>query len=415
MPLMAADPLDASAGVPYELLADLRAECPVSRTTSGAYFLARHDDVLAATRDVDVFQASFRASGVVVLPEEQLISEIPEPRHGKIRRIINSAIAQHRIGRVEPFVRELCNQLIEPLIMRGHGDLVAEYVTPIPATVVAHLLGVDPADHARFAEWSDLVVQSAYATENRRHDGAEGEGLAGVAPDFTAYLDEMIAERKGSADPPDDFVTRLIGTSVDGEHLTDVEMRTQLAFLLMSGNETTRHLIANMLETVCTDAALLSGLRAERGLVPTVVEESLRHDPPIHVLMRDCLEEVTIEGVTIPAGVKVGFGLASANRDARTYEDPDEFRLDRPSAKDHLAFGGGPHVCPGASLARLEGRIALEVFLDRVDEATVDEPYRREPVPVFWANGPRRLPVTLTGVGPKEVERSFESRETEFI
>jgi cytochrome P450 len=397
---MGADPLDASAGVPYDLLASLRGVCPVSRTPSGAYFLARHDDVLAATKDIDIFQASFRAAGVVVPPEEQLISEIPEPRHGKIRRIINSAIAQHRISRVEPFVRELCNELLDPLIARGGGDLVADYVTPIPATVIAHLLGVDPADHARFAEWSDLVVQSTYATMNRREDGAEGEGLAGVAPDFTACIDAMIADRKASAHPPDDFVTRLIGTSVDGEQLTDLETRTQLAFLLMSGNETTRHLIANMLETVCSDAALLTRLRADRALVPTVVEESLRHDSPIHVLMRDCLKEVAIDGVTIPTGVKVGFGLASANRDARTFDDPDEFRLDRPSARDHLAFGGGPHICPGASLARLEGRVALDVFLDRVNHARVDGSYRREPVPVFWANGPRRLTVTLTGARP---------------
>jgi len=396
---MTADPLDASAGVPYELLAGLRKTCPVSRTASGAYFLAHHHDVLAATKSIDTFQASFRAPGVVVPPEEQLISEIPEPRHGKIRRIINSAIAQHRITRVEPFVREMCNALLDGIVARGRSELVADYVTPIPATVIAHLLGVDPVDHARFAEWSDVVVQSSYATMNRRADGSDGEGLAGVAPEFTAYLDAMISERKAAADPPDDFVTRLIATSVDGERLTDLEMRTQLAFLLMSGNETTRHLIANLLETVCGDAGLFARLKAERALVPTVVEESLRHDPPIHVLMRDCLRDVTIQGVTIPAGVKVGFGLASANRDERTYAEPDAFRLDRPSAKDHLAFGGGPHVCPGASLARLEGRIALEVFLDRIDTARLDEPYTREPVPVFWANGPRRLPVRV-GAAP---------------
>jgi cytochrome P450 len=394
---MATDPLDATGGVPHELLADLRARCPVSHTASGAYYLARHDDVLAATKDIDSFQASFREPGVVVPPEEQLISEIPEPRHGKIRKIINSAIAQHRIGRVEPFVRELCNELVDRLVDRGEVDLVGEFVTPIPATVIAHLLGADPADHPRFAEWSDLVVQSTYATKNRAEDGTDGEGLAGVAPEFTAHLDAMIAERKASDDPPDDFITRLINTEVDGERLTDLEMRTQLAFLLMSGNETTRHLIGNMLETVCTDPALYSDLRATRDLVPTLVEESLRHDPPIHVLMRDCLRDATVEGVTIPAGVKVAFGLASANRDERTYEEPDAFRLDRPSARDHLAFGGGPHVCPGASLARLEGRVALEVFLDRVESARVQDGYQREPVPVFWANGPRRLPATLTG------------------
>ncbi len=390
------DPLDTSDGIPYDALAELRSRCPVSTTASGAYFLARYDDVLAATKDVDTFRASFREPGVVVPPEEQLVSEIPEPRHGKIRRIINSAIAQHRIGRVEPFARELCNELLDGVLARGGGDLVAEYVTPIPATVIAHLLGADPKDHRRFAEWSDVVVQSTYATKNRRVDGEENEGLAGVAPAFTAYLDRMIAERRDAADPPDDFVTRLVNTEVDGQRLTDLEMRTQLAFLLMAGNETTRHLIGNMLHTLCSDPAMFARLREERDLVPTVVEESLRHDPPIHVLMRDCAKDVTVDGVTIPAGVKVAFGLAAANRDRRTYDDPDAFRLDRPSARDHLAFGGGPHVCPGASLARLEGRIALDVFLDRVERAQIEDGYGREPVPVFWANGPRRLPVTLT-------------------
>ena len=391
---MATDPLDATGGVPYDLLAELRDGCPVSTTQMGAYFLARHADVAAATKDLDTFQASFREPGVVVPAEEQLISEIPEPRHGKIRKIINSAIAQHRIGRVEPFARDWCNRLLDGLLERGGGDLVAEYVMPIPATVIAHLLGADPADYARFAEWSDVVVQSPYATKNAGEDGAEG--LAGVCPEFTEYLDAMIAERKAAAIPPDDFVTRLLATEVDGQRLTDREMRTQLAFLLLAGNETTRHLIGNMLHTVCADPALLERLRAERDLLPTVVEESLRHDPPIHVLLRDCPHGATVEGVEIPAGVKVAFGLASANRDDRVYDAPDEFRLDRPSVRDHLAFGGGPHVCPGASLARLEGRIALEVFLDRVASARLADGFVREAVPVFWANGPRTLPVELT-------------------
>ena len=100
------DPLDNSRGVPFATLAALRRGCPVSQTASGAYFLARYDDVLAATKNVATFQASFRQPGVVVPPEEQLVSEIPEPRHAKIRRIINSAIAQHRIGRIEPFARQ---------------------------------------------------------------------------------------------------------------------------------------------------------------------------------------------------------------------------------------------------------------------------------------------------------------------
>ncbi len=392
------DPLDNTLGVPHAALAALRTNCPVSRTASGAFFLARHDDVLAATKDIATFQASFREPGVVVPEEEQLISEIPEPRHGKIRRIINAAIAQHRIGRVEPFARDLCHRLLDQLVSDGGGDLIADYVTPLPASVIAHLLGADPADHTRFAEWSDLVVQSTYATKNRRETGEPGEGLAGVAPEFTDYLDAMISTRRGAADPPDDFVTRLLHTEVDGQALTDLEMRTQLAFLLMSGNETTRHLIGNLLETLCLDADLLEEVRADRTLVPLMVEESLRHDPPIHVLMRDCLRDTTVGDIDIPVGAKVAFGLASANRDEADYADPDAFRLDRPNPKDHLAFGGGPHVCPGAALARLEARIALEAILDRVGAIRVADGYRREPVPVFWANGPRRLSVTITAV-----------------
>jgi cytochrome P450 len=386
------DPLDVSGGVPYERLAELRSECPVSRTQSGAYFLARYADVAGAVRDVETFQASFREPGVVVPPEEQLVSEIPEPRHGRIRRIINSAIAQHRIGRVEPFVRQLCHDLLDGLLGAGHVELVHDYVTPVPTTVIAYLLGSDPADYQLWAGWSDEVVQGTYPTLNRN---ARGEGLAGAHPEFAAYIDALIAARRAAADPPDDFITRLITTEVDGQRLTDVEMRSQLAFLLISGNETTRHLIANLLSRVCADPALFDRLAATPGLIPAAVEESLRMDPPIHVLMRNCTADATIEDVTVPAGRKVAFGLASANRDEENYVDGDVFRLDRENGRDHLAFGGGPHVCPGASLARLEGRVALEVFCERVGAAHLDAGYVREQVPVFWANGPRRLPVTL--------------------
>ncbi|MDP9335632.1 MAG: cytochrome P450 [Actinomycetota bacterium] len=114
--------------MPYDVLAELRDACPVARTPSGAYFLASHDDVLAATKNIEAFQAA----GVVVPAEEQLISEILEPRHGKIRRIINSAIAQHRITRAETFARALCSELLDRLVTRGGGDLVADYVTRSP-------------------------------------------------------------------------------------------------------------------------------------------------------------------------------------------------------------------------------------------------------------------------------------------
>ena len=384
------DPMTAPFDDPA--MEELRDHCPVSRTPGGAWYLARFDDVMDAAKDVHRFQASFREPGVVVPDEEQLVSEIPEPRHGHVRRIINSAIAQHRIGRVEPFCTALCHELLDGLLAApGPVDLVADYVTPIPSSVIAHLLGAPQEDFELWTRWSDEVVQGTYPTKNRTE---RGEGFVGAHPEFAAYVDSLIVARR--ADPRDDFITRLLETEVDGRRLTDVEARTQLVFLFISGNETTRHLIANLLWTLAARPDVIAALQADRSLVPVAVEESLRHDPPIQFLMRNCLQATELHGEELAAADKVAFGLASANRDTTHFDDPHEFRLDRPDPRAHLSFGGGPHVCPGSSLARLEARIAVEVLLDRVAVVAPVEPGLYEPVPVFWAHGPRTLVADLT-------------------
>jgi cytochrome P450 len=384
------DPLSAPGDSPG--LEELRARCPVAHTPGGPWYLARYDDVLAATQDVDLFQASFRQPGVVVPDEEQLINEIPEPRHGQVRRIINSAIAVHRLVNLEPFCEELCNGLLDDLLARDETvDLVTDYVMPVPNNVIAHLLGAPREDFHFWAAWSDEVVQGTWPALNRNE---RGEGLPGAHPEFSDYVDALIASRRDT--PRDDFITRLLQSEVDGKRLTDVEARTQLVFLFISGNETTRHLISNLLWTVAHDPDLYERLRADRELVPVAVEESLRHDPPIRFLLRNCNHEHDLHGEHLEPGDKVAFGLLSANRDEKVFDDPHAFRLDRPDPRGHLAFGGGPHVCPGASLARLEGRVALSVFLDRVASVQPVDAGAYEEVPVAWAHGPRRLEVTLT-------------------
>jgi len=383
------DPMSATFDDPG--MERLRRDAPVTRTPSGAWYLARYDDVLDATKNVEHFIASFREPGVVVADEEQLINEIPRPRHGQIRRIINSAIAAHRIGRIEPFCVDLCHRLLDEILVGGGPvDLVTDYVMPVPNSVIAHLLGAPPEDFPLWAAWSDEVVQGSYPTKNANE---RGEGLAGAHPEFAAYVDALVAARRAS--PQDDFVTRLIETEVDGRRLTDIEARSQLVFLFISGNETTRHLIANLLWTVANDPPLFDQLRRHRELVPTAVEESLRHDPPVQLLMRNCIAEVGVQAQQMCPGDKVAFGLSSANRDQEHFDDPHRFRLDRPDPRAHVAFGGGPHVCPGASLARLEARVALEAFCDRVVSVRPVHPDRYEPVPVGWAHGPRALEVEL--------------------
>lgn len=378
--------------VPHELFNEVRATCPVARTANG-WYLSKLDQVTEAAKHTEVFLSSFREPGVVVPDEEQFINEIGEPRHGKIRKIINSTVAHHKSMRVEGFVRDLCNEYLDPILARGHGELIGEFIAPVPINVIAYLIGVPREDWLQFRVWSDEVVEGTYPTKYRND---RGEGLHGAHPEFTSYVDSLIAERRARADRPDDLVTRLLYTEVDGKCLNDIEVRSQLVFLIISGNETTRHLIANLIHRTIAEPGLFDRLKADRSLVERAVEESLRIDPPVHVLLRNCRQETTMFGPEMQPGEKIAFGVASANRDEAKYDDPHSYRLDRDNWREHFAFGGGPHICPGASLARLEGRVALDTFLDRVTHAELEPGWTRTKAPVFWANGPSDLRVRLS-------------------
>jgi cytochrome P450 len=166
--------------------------------------------------------------------------------------------------------------------------------------------------------------------------------------------------------------------------------------LLIAGHETTTNLLGNLLQHLLTNSEHMDALRADQALIPVAVEESLRRDPPVLIQPLSCVAVVTHSGTSIGVGSRVVLSIAAANRDPDAYDDPDEFRLDRADPSPHNAFGGGAHFCPGAPLARLEAKTALEVFFDRVQEATLDAGHEEEKVPVFWANGPEHLRVRLT-------------------
>jgi cytochrome P450 len=365
--------------------------CPVTRSASGDWLFTGYAEVLAATQDVEAFRANFRAPGVEVPPEEQFVNEIPEPRHGRIRKIINSAIASHRLTGVEPLCVELCQGLLADL--KAHGgpiDLVADYVMPVPTTIIAHLVGAEPQDYSKWAAWSDEVVTGTYPSLYRNERGV---GFAGAHPEFAAYVDAIIAERR--AHPREDFVSRMLAREVDGRRLTDVEARTQLVFLFISGNETTRHLISNLLHRLAREPELFAALAADRDLIEGAIEESLRLDPPVRLLMRTCGAPTQVNGERIVPGETVIFGIEQANRDEVRFDEPEAFDVERPDVRRHLAFGGGPHVCPGAHLARMEARVAVNALLDAADGLSVDPAYVYENVPVSWANGPVGLPVQV--------------------
>ena len=295
--------------------------------------------------------------------EEKFVSEIAGPRHGRIRRTINSAVAHHRSIRIEPMVRALCEEYLDPIVQRGHGELVSELAVPLPINVIAHFVGIPRDDWPRFRQWTDDITHGTYPTLHRNE---RGEGLAGAHPEFAQYLDTLIAERAASADPPDDVVSRLLDTDVDGRRLSQVEIRSQVAFIVLAGNETTRQLLGNLLVRLVTDRALFARLQRDRSLVERAVEESLRIDPPFPMLLRNVERDTDVFGEAMCPGEKAVFGLASANRDETHFAHPDQFELDRGNWRDHIAFGAGPHVCPGASLAR-SGRPRARRNLPRPD------------------------------------------------
>jgi cytochrome P450 len=254
--------------------------------------------------------------------------------------------------------------------------------------VIAHVCGVPTEDQGRFQQWSDELLA-------RQNAGAAG-ALSDVHPEFSAYIQSCVDERRAAADPPDDVITRFINTDVDGEFLSDRAVVTQLMFLIVAGNETTRNLLGNSLHTLATDPQLYERLRVAPELVPVLIEESLRHDSPVQVLGRAVLAATELDGCPVQTGDRVVFGVASANRDERIHECPDEFRVDRPKPRDHLAFGSGPHVCPGATLARMEATVLLQEFMSRVRAFEPTAGFEVERTPVFWALGHRSLRVTLT-------------------
>jgi cytochrome P450 len=386
------DPFDVTAGVPIDDLREMRATCPVAHLGVG-WLLTRHADVKSAVRDVESFRSSYREPGIVVPEEEQLLPEMPEPRHGKVRRIVNAVVGWHKAVRMEGFIRELSHEYLDVLLAKGGGDLVTEFAAPIPINVMAELLGVPRVDWPLFRTWSDEVVQGEYVNKHRTE---RGEGFGGGHPEFAAYVDDLIRTRTESGDRHDDMVTRLIYTEIDGMRLTPLEIRSQLISLILGGNETTRHLIANILARVVCEPALLEQLHADPTLVDAAVEESLRLQPPIHQMIRTIEKPVDRFGPAMCPGEKVVYAVASANRDEAVFDDPDTWRLDRDNGRNHLAFGDGPHVCPGQAIARLEAKVTTEVFVERVGTAAPVDGWRYRKVPVFWANGPVDVQVVLT-------------------
>jgi cytochrome P450 len=310
------------------------------------------------------------------------------PRHSKLRALISKAFTPRVVANLEPRIRELSRQLLDQTIERGAMDLAADFAVPLPMLVIAEMLGVPPADWPQYKRWSDVILKIANTISRDEAAARTIQEYRAVTAEMRAFLPELIAQRRAAHQ--EDLLSRLVEAEVDGERLTSEEVLGFVQLLLVGGQETTANLINNAVLCFLEHPDQLARLRAAPDLLPSAIEEVLRYRSPVQWMPRATRRDIELHGEVVPAGKLVLPMIGSANRDPKQFHDAGLFDITR-DPNPHLAFGHGIHACLGAPLARLEARIALADFLERVKgfDLASDEPW--EPRQALGVHGPSRL------------------------
>jgi cytochrome P450 len=353
---------------PYPVYRQLRDHVPVYWSPQAStWVLSRYDDVAAALIDPATYSS---ASGIFPTPPgvdmtqlflPMLIMSDP-PRHTQLRHLVSKAFTPRRIAGVEARIQTLVDDLLEQVSGTGTWDFVSGFAGPLPAIVIADMLGVPREDRDRFRTWSTTLIQSNPIR------GEFGPGLDAAAALYE-YFSMFLGERR--AHPRDDLMTALVQAEVDGEHLSEEELLGFCLLLLIAGHETTTNLLSNSAVVLSQHPESRRQLADNPALVPAAVEELLRYDSPVQGLGRTLTRQVDLHGQPMKAGDTVLLLFGSANRDDHAFPDADRFDINRRPERQ-VAFGRGIHFCLGASLARLEARIALQALLARHRDWDVD-------------------------------------------
>jgi cytochrome P450 len=407
------DPFDAETiECPYRSYEQIRRECPVHKSPRGGHFVvSRYQDLRAAVMDPAKFSSELVAvptpDGIADLgalqgrAEEGLpppvLAIADPPVHTRHRKLLTRVFSAHEVTRFEPKIRALASELVDGFADRGHAELMGELAVPLPMTIIADVLGFPRSDLDRLKGWSDAGVKMLSGV----NDFAELLEAGKHALELESYLLERLEEK--AAAPGDDVASLLVTAGPRSDPpLSRAEMSALLLQLLIAGNESTTSLIGNAVYLLLRSEDLLQRIRADRALIPALLEETLRLESPFQGHFRRATTDVELGGTKIPAGSVVMLLWGSANRDAGAFPAPDDVDLQRPNAKEHVAFGEGIHYCLGAALARLEARIAIDTLLDRLADLrlaeTRDLPHERS----FFIRRLRELPVRFglaSGVG----------------
>ena len=387
---------------PYPGYALLRKEAPVHEMQPfGVFAVSRHEDVLHVLKTPEVFssagmrammtgQTGMMGSGQrssALTDSNSVISSDP-PIHDRLRAVVNRGFTPRRMAELEPRVRAIAKDCLASLPASGEVDFVQALSMPLPVRVIAELLGVPSERLHDFKRWSDAIVTSA--------TGVSGDGDPEIAlkarEEFLDYFAGAIQERRRS--PNDDLISTLIRAEEGEGTLSEGEVLAFTVLLLVAGNETTTNLLGNALLALTAHPEQLAKVTDNPEMIPGVVEEALRYDSPVQAVFRQTAADTELCGVPIPKEKMVMVLLGSANHDEEWLANAEQFDVTR-ELKGHIGFGFGLHFCLGASLARLEARVALEEFFGRcknVERATSN---------VEWID-------SLILRGPKSVRIRFE-------
>ena len=282
-------------------------------------------------------------------------------------------------------VQVVVHELIDRFAPRGRAELSREFTFAFPVQVIARIMGLPRQDYLRFQRLSIELLNVVYDWDR---------GIA-ASVSLKSYLTEILAERRRN--PQDDLISMLAESEIDGARLTDDEIFAFLLLILPAGVETTYRASGNLLVALLTEPPLLDALRADRDLLRGAFEEALRWEPPITTVVRRAVRDCELGGVAIPAGTHVSVSVAAANRDPARYPDPDRFDPTRKNIA-HQTFGGGPHLCLGMHLARMEGTVAINSLLDRLPDLRLDPSAPAPHVVGVAFRSPAALPVEFTPV-----------------
>ena len=357
---------------PYPVYAALRERDPIHRSgLMNSWLFTRHADIDTILRDHRRFgndprkgKLSRRQRANLPADEEFTMLFLDPPDHKRLRALVNKAFTPKAVNALEPHIRKLLGALLDEIDDPAGFDLMQAVAQPLPVIVIAEMLGVPPEDRAQFKVWSDQRARTLEPVIDARERAASE--AAAIALD--AYFRPIIQERRSA--PQDDIVSALAQAEEEGDRLTEREMLNMLRLLLIAGNETTTNLIGNGVLALLRHPDQLQRLREDPSLIPSAVDELLRFDSPVQTDFRRALEDCEVNGFPLKKRDNIVVLLGAANRDPDVFEDPDRLDVGR-GDRSHLSFGRGIHHCIGAPLARLEGRIVLEMLLERFPQVSL--------------------------------------------